>query len=57
MINHAIGVSGVVNQGCKSVVKKYGSSIMDLLLKEVIFLLILMLYISFQFLVLVVIED
>ncbi|KAL1567757.1 AP4A phosphorylase [Salvia divinorum] len=34
MINHAIGVSGVVNQECKSVVQKYGSSIMDLLLKE-----------------------
>ncbi|XP_042037579.1 aspartic proteinase A1-like [Salvia splendens] len=34
MINHAIGVSGVVNQGCKSLVQKYGSSIMDLLLKE-----------------------
>lgn len=35
MINHAIGASGVVSQECKSVVEKYGTSIMDLLLKEV----------------------
>ncbi|XP_057794991.1 aspartic proteinase A1-like [Salvia miltiorrhiza] len=35
MINHAIGASGVVSQECKSVVEKYGSSMMDLLLKEV----------------------
>lgn len=35
MINHAIGASGVVNQQCKSVVEKYGGSMMDLLSKEV----------------------
>lgn len=35
MINHAIGATGVVSEECKSVVEKYGTSIMDLLLKEV----------------------
>ncbi|KAG6430213.1 hypothetical protein SASPL_108275 [Salvia splendens] len=34
MINHAIEVSGLVNQECKFVVQKYGSSIMDIILKE-----------------------
>ncbi|KAH6824655.1 aspartic proteinase A1 [Perilla frutescens var. hirtella] len=35
MINQAIGASGVVSQQCKSVVHKFGSSMIDLLLKEV----------------------
>ncbi|EYU33885.1 hypothetical protein ABFS82_08G151200 [Erythranthe guttata] len=34
MINHAIGASGVVSKECKSVVDKYGQTIMDLLLAE-----------------------
>lgn len=37
MINHEIGANGVVSQECKAVVSQYGSTIMDLLLDEVIY--------------------
>lgn len=37
MINHEIGADGVVSQECKAVVSQYGSTIVDLLLAEVIY--------------------
>lgn len=44
MINHAIGASGVVSEQCKTVVEKYGQTIIDLLLTQVhqIFILLIM---------------
>ncbi|CAH9130810.1 unnamed protein product [Cuscuta epithymum] len=34
LINHAIGASGVVSQECKALVENYGTSMVDLLLRE-----------------------
>ena len=45
-INEAIGASGLASQECKSVVSQYGDMIMELLMAQVRFPLILEIYLN-----------
>ena len=45
-INEAIGASGLASQECKSVVSQYGDMIMELLMAQVHFPLILEIYLN-----------
>ena len=45
-INEAIGASGLASQECKNVVSQYGDMIMELLMAQVLFPLILEIYLN-----------